>query len=84
LPKLNLPFLSSNTTYRAFEITGDSMLPVPSKSIVIGEYVADLSHIKNGEAYIIITKEEGIVYKRVYNFLKESNGILLVSDKSIV
>jgi len=61
LPKLNLPFLSSNTTYRAFEITGDSMLPVPSKSIVIGEYVADLSHIKNGEAYIIITKEEGIV-----------------------
>ncbi|HTJ48236.1 MAG TPA: LexA family transcriptional regulator [Cyclobacteriaceae bacterium] len=83
LPKLNLPFLSSSTTYRAFEIAGDSMLPVPSKSIVIGEYVADLSDIKDGETYIIITKEEGIVYKRVYNFLKESNGILLVSDNPL-
>lgn len=83
LPKINLPFLSRNNTYRAFEIIGDSMLPIPSKSIVIGEYLNDLSQIKNGEVYVIITKEEGIVYKMAYNFLKESNGILLVFDNPL-
>jgi transcriptional regulator with XRE-family HTH domain len=83
LPKLQLPFLSRNNTHRAFEIMGDSMLPVPSRSIVIGEYVSDLSEIKDGEPYIIITEEEGIVYKRVYNFLKDSNGMLLVSDNPL-
>jgi transcriptional regulator with XRE-family HTH domain len=83
LPKLQLPFLSKNKTYRAFEIVGDSMLPIPSKSIVIGEYVSDLSEIGNGETYVIITKEEGIVYKRVYNFLQDSKGMLLVSDNPL-
>ncbi len=83
LPKLNLPFLSRNNTYRAFEITGDSMLPVPSKSVIVGEYVENISDIKNGDCYIVITKEEGIVYKRIYNFLKESNKILLVSDNTV-
>src|SRR5690606_16493869 len=29
LPKFQLPFLPSSGTYRAFEITGDSMLPLP-------------------------------------------------------
>jgi transcriptional regulator with XRE-family HTH domain len=83
LPKLSLPFLSRNNTYRAFEISGDSMLPIPTKSVIVGEYTEDISDIKNGSCYIIITKEEGIVFKRVYNFLKESNKILLVSDNPL-
>lgn len=83
LPKLSLPFLSRNNTYRAFEINGDSMLPIPTKSVIVGEYVENISDIKNGDSYVIITKEEGIVFKRVYSFLKESNKILLVSDNPI-
>jgi transcriptional regulator with XRE-family HTH domain len=79
LPKFNLSILPGNRTHRAFEITGDSMLPIPSKSIVVGDYVEDLSEIKDGECYIVITND-GIVYKRLYNFLKDSNKILLLSD----
>jgi len=80
LPKLALPFLGKNKTYRAFEITGDSMLPVQPKSIIVAEYVDNLSDIKNGECCVIITRDEGISYKRVYNFLANSSMLLLVSD----
>lgn len=83
LPKIDLPFLSKNNTYRAFEIKGDSMLPIPSKSIVIGQYVSNLSEIIDGEVYVILTKDEGVVFKRVYSFLKESNGMLLISDNPL-
>lgn len=82
LPKLSLPFLSRNKTYRAFEITGDSMLPVQPRSIIIGEYVDNLSDIKNGECCVIVTKDEGITYKRIYNFLANTSMFLLVSDNT--
>ena len=80
LPKISLPFLTQRGTYRAFEITGDSMLPVQPGSIVLAEYVDDLKKIKSGECYIVLTRDEGISYKRVYNFLEESEKLLLVSD----
>ncbi len=80
LPKISLPFLTQRATYRAFEITGDSMLPVQPGSIVLAEYVDDLKKIKNGDCYIVLTRDEGISYKRVYNFLEESEKLLLVSD----
>ena len=83
LPKINLPSLTKNKTYRAFEIVGDSMLPVQPKSIIIAEYVDNLEDVKNGECCIIVTKDEGISYKRVYNFLKEANKLLLVSDNTL-
>lgn len=82
LPKLYLPSLSKNKTYRAFEITGDSMLPVKPKSIVVCEYVEDLSGLVNGETCVVIARSEGIVYKRVFNFLTQSNQLLLVSDNT--
>jgi len=80
LPKMNVPVLPRNATYRAFEIKGDSMLPIPSGSIVFGEYVEDLDSVKNGKPYVVVTREEGIVFKRVYNFLNEEQRLLLVSD----
>ncbi len=40
LPKFQLPMLAKNATYRAFEIMGDSMLPLTSGSIVVGKYIA--------------------------------------------
>lgn len=83
LPKLSLPFLSKNKTYRAFEITGDSMLPVQPRSIIIGEYIENLADIKNGDCCIVITKDDGITYKRVYNFLAATSMLLLVSDNTL-
>jgi transcriptional regulator with XRE-family HTH domain len=80
LPKIGLPVLPRNVTYRAFEIKGDSMLPIQSGSIVFGEYVEKLSAIKNGKLYIVVSQQEGIVFKRVFNFSDTDKKLLLVSD----
>ena len=78
LPKISVPNLT-NGTYRCFEITGDSMLPVKPKDLVIGKYVDDLTSFRNGSTYVLVTNNEGIVYKRVFGFLDE-NRLLLMSD----
>ena len=80
LPKIAMPVLPKNRTYRAFEIQGDSMLPVQPGSIIFAEYVEDVAAIKNGKLYILITRNDGIVFKRVFNFSGEEKKMLLVSD----
>lgn len=79
LPVFQLPFLSKEKKYRAFTITGDSMLPIPSDSIVVGEFVQDFFDVKSGQACIIVTRDEGIVFKLVKNELKEKHSFHLVS-----
>ncbi len=79
LPRFRLPILGQGT-YRAFEISGDSMLPILPGTIVIGEYVDDIRTIKNGKTFILVTNREGIVYKRVFNYITESGKLFLVSD----
>src|SRR5690606_251955 len=64
LPRFHLPIFKQGT-YRAFELKGDSMLPLQPGTIVVGEFVEDWKNIKPGETYIIISKSEGVVYKRV-------------------
>lgn len=80
LPKISLPVLPKNKTYRAFEIQGDSMLPVQPGSIIFGEYVEDNNAIKNGKLYILVTSHDGIVFKRIFNFADQEGKLLLVSD----
>jgi phage repressor protein C with HTH and peptisase S24 domain len=75
-----MPVLPKNKTYRAFEIQGDSMLPIQPGSIIFGEYLENVSAIKNGKLYILITKHEGIVFKRIFNFTQDEGKLLLVSD----
>ncbi len=82
LPRFSLPMFNQGT-YRAFEIKGDSMLPLPSGSIVIGEYVENWNNIKPNETYVIISKDEGIVYKRISQKFKEDKGLKLVSDNKV-
>lgn len=79
LPVFQLPFLSRDRKYRAFQINGDSMLPVPDKSWVIGEFVQNWFTIRNGYPYIILTLEDGIVFKLTENKLKEEQKLTLVS-----
>lgn len=64
LPRIYIPRLHQGS-YRAFEIRGDSMLPVESGTLIIGQYVEKLSDVINDKTYIIIHKTDGIVYKRV-------------------
>ncbi|MCX2745691.1 helix-turn-helix domain-containing protein [Mangrovivirga sp. M17] len=82
LPKFQLPNLPGNATYRAFEISGDSMLPLQSGTIVIGQYLERPEDIKNGKTYVLVTGKEGIVYKRVFNYLEEKDSLYLVSDNT--
>ena len=79
LNTFTLPMLSGGN-YRAFEIIGDSMLPTPSGSIIVGEKVESLDDTKNGQAYIVVSKNEGIVYKRINKSSKAKNKITLESD----
>jgi len=78
LPVFQLPFLSRERKYRTFQIGGDSML-IHENTYVIGEYVHDLNEIKNGEAYIVITLDDGIVFKLVNNQIKKNKTLLLSS-----
>jgi transcriptional regulator with XRE-family HTH domain len=79
LPKFHLPMLQGGT-FRAFEIKGDSMLPIQPGSIVIGEYLDDWKQIKTNETYVLISKNDGIVYKRIITKSKESKSYILKSD----
>jgi transcriptional regulator with XRE-family HTH domain len=83
LPKFNLPNLPRNATYRAFEIQGDSMLPILPGTIIIGKYVESLIDVANGRTYVLVTKKEGVVYKRVFNYIAERDRLFLVSDNKI-
>ena len=79
LNKIKLPFLPTGT-HRAFPIKGDSMLPVKSGSYIVARFVEDIRNVKNGKTYIVITLNDGIVYKRVFDKIEEHNMLLLASD----
>ncbi|MFP4041452.1 MAG: XRE family transcriptional regulator [Bacteroidales bacterium] len=73
LPTFQLPFLSKEKKYRTFQISGDSMLPIPEGSYITGEFIQNWMEIKDGEACIILTLNEGIVFKIVENQLAKQN-----------
>ena len=79
LNTFTLPMLSGGH-YRAFEIIGDSMLPTPSGSIIVGEKVNSMDDVKTNLAYIVISRNEGIVYKRIIKSNKTKNKVSLASD----
>lgn len=84
LPKFQLPLPSlKQGTFRAFEIVGDSMLPIQSGSIIIAEYMDNWNDVKTGETYVIVSRTEGVVYKRAGNRFKENKELKLVSDNKI-
>ena len=80
LNTFTLPMLGGGE-YRAFEIIGDSMLPTPSGSVIVGQRTAnDLEEIRNNHAYIVVSRTEGIVYKRIVKSEEVRNRLTLVSD----
>ncbi|WP_425567976.1 S24 family peptidase [Postechiella marina] len=79
LQKIKLPFLPTGK-HRAFPIKGDSMLPMKDGAFVIGRFVEDRSEIKTGKTYVLVTLNDGMVYKRVYNNIDLNNSLLLMSD----
>jgi transcriptional regulator with XRE-family HTH domain len=81
LPKLYFPSIPEGT-YRAFEIQGDSMSPLPSGSIVICSYIEGIEELRNERTYVIATHLDGVVYKRI---LVNPDGLSLtaISDNPV-
>jgi transcriptional regulator with XRE-family HTH domain len=79
LPTFNLPFAPVGK-HRAFPIKGDSMLPIRDGSFVVGRYVETLEDVKNNSTYVLLTRNDGLVYKRVFSRMREEKKLLLVSD----
>ncbi|OGX88167.1 LexA family transcriptional regulator [Hymenobacter glacialis] len=80
LPKFRLPMLSQTGTYRAFEIAGDSMLPIASGTVIVGRYVEDWATVKDGTPCVVVSSRDGIVFKRVFNKLRSGAMFVLHSD----
>ena len=79
LEKIKLPFLPTGK-HRAFPIKGDSMLPLKDGSYVVAKFVEDINDIKNGSTYVVVTTNDGIVYKRVFDKLETHSALELSSD----
>jgi transcriptional regulator with XRE-family HTH domain len=79
LNTFTLPMLSGGN-YRAFEILGDSMLPTPSGSVIVGEKIETLESLKANNTYIVVSRNEGIVYKRVMKNNRVKNKLTMISD----
>jgi len=82
LNTFTLPMLAGGD-YRAFEILGDSMMPTPSGSVIVGEKVESLEDLKSNNTYIVVSKSEGIVYKRIMKNNRQKNKLTLVSDNPV-
>jgi transcriptional regulator with XRE-family HTH domain len=82
LPFFSMPVkeLATERTYRVFQIRGDSMLPVADGSYIFCDYVSDVKEVKEGKAYVLITDDEGIVYKRVFFDKTKNETLILKSD----
>ena len=82
LNTFTLPMLTGGN-YRAFEIIGDSMLPTPSGSVIVGEKVDRVDDMKNNMPCIVVSRNEGIVYKRIQRSNRAKNKLTLVSDNPV-
>jgi transcriptional regulator with XRE-family HTH domain len=80
LPHFQLPKLSKNATYRAFDVQGDSMPPIHDGYILVCRYVQSHKEIKSGKRYVLITKSEGIVFKKVVCDSTRMPRLILISD----
>ena len=82
LPTFHLPFLSKDRKYRSFPIKGDSMPPVVEGSYVVAEFIQNWMSIRSGTPCIVVTKDEGIVFKVVHNLLTSEQSFQLCSTNT--
>lgn len=79
LPRISLPFLGPGL-HRGFTVEGDSMPPHEDGDVIVARYIEKLGEVVVGRTYIIITKNDGIVYKRLNK--NKKNVLVLESDES--
>ncbi len=79
LPAFSLPLPEyRNSTYRAFQVEGESMIPeLYPKDWIICEAVESLDNLKNGEIAVIIEKES--VRVKTIQHSEDGHHLLLIS-----
>ena len=77
LPVKELP---QDATYRMFQIEGESMLPIPHGSYILAHYEENWAKAGGMRPYIVVTRDHGVVFKRVENRLDTHGDYLLISD----
>ncbi|MFY7828401.1 MAG: helix-turn-helix transcriptional regulator [Flectobacillus sp.] len=80
LPSMLIPNIQS-ANCRAFESGDDFVL---ENSIIVGSQIKDWSDIKDGQHYVIVAPQHGILYRRVYSQAKIKGTLLLSSDKTTI
>ena len=56
------------------------MPPIKEGSFVVAKYLDRIEDIKNGQTYIIVTKEDGISYKRIFNVNTKKGNVVIISE----
>lgn len=80
LPSYSLPGLNHGT-YRMFEVTGQSMVPTFHESdLLIGRFVENFNEIRDNRIYIVVSRRDGVVVKRVVNRVHREGKLILNSD----
>jgi transcriptional regulator with XRE-family HTH domain len=80
LPTYSMPGMR-NGTFRAFETYGHSMVPTFQESdVIFGRYVANFNEIRDDRVYVVVTKRDGVVVKRVINRISIEGKLILNSD----
>ncbi|MDG5491053.1 LexA family transcriptional regulator [Psychroserpens sp. SPM9] len=82
LPAFYMPQLTHGS-FRCFEVQGNSMLKTfYDGDMVFGKYVENFDDLKDGRVYVVVSKNDGIVLKRVYNRIKDQGFLTLKSDNA--
>jgi len=80
LPSFKMPLLT-NGTFRCFEVQGNSMARTfYNGDLVFGKYVEAISDIKDNTVYVVVSKNDGVVLKRVINHSENQKKLILKSD----
>ncbi|MEQ8547597.1 MAG: S24/S26 family peptidase [Cyclobacteriaceae bacterium] len=83
LPSYSFPGIR-NGTFRAFEVEGHSMSPtLMSGDFAICEWVEGFGQITDDRVYVIVTKNDGILIKRVINRIEKYEFLLAKSDATV-
>jgi transcriptional regulator with XRE-family HTH domain len=84
LPTFSMPIgeLPQDMSLRMFQIEGDSMLPIRSGSYILASFVENHRSVNGRQPHIVVTRNDGIVFKRVDNQLNETGCFRLLSDNT--
>lgn len=80
LPSFQLPNLPSGY-YRGFESGSDFPL---ANSLLIGTFVRNWFDIQTGKQYLFVLHNQGIVFRKAINQVKERGVLMLISDISTI